>query len=54
MMFIPDPLKVAPVLMSMLFSSEWLDGEDEDNPGWTNYAVQSEVRHILHGLPEYD
>jgi hypothetical protein len=42
-MFTHDPLKKVPMVMSMLFPNEWLDGEDEDNSGRRNRAVQSEV-----------
>ncbi|KXN93319.1 Putative aminoacrylate hydrolase RutD [Leucoagaricus sp. SymC.cos] len=42
LMFIADPLKKAPIVMSMLFPDEWLEEQDEDTPGQTNRAVQTE------------
>jgi hypothetical protein len=42
--FITDPVKKVPIVLDMLFPSEWLDERDSDEPAKTNRQVQAEVR----------
>ena len=50
-MFTPDLAKKTPIVMEMLFTSEWLKEKAKDDPqGRTNFQVQTEVRthpHII-------
>ena len=42
--FTPDPVAKVPVVMGMLFPSNWLDSKAEnDDKGRTNLQVQGEV-----------
>jgi pimeloyl-ACP methyl ester carboxylesterase len=46
LMFTPDPVKNAPIVMSMLYPDKWLEAENERNPGKTNREVQIDVSKI--------
>lgn len=39
----PDPVKMSPIVLDMLFTREWLNEPDVDEPDRTNRDVQTEV-----------
>ncbi len=43
LLFTPDPIKKAPIVMEMLFPAAWLSEADEEDPRKTNRQVQTEV-----------